>query len=196
MFKDFFVINDIFDDPFSVVEKAKQLDYYVSSDCLDRVNDYEHLNLRKGHLNVPDFLTGYWKGFRTNLLHKIDEKFFADLMNQIFNKALNVHPVRYDYNVMAQFHIIPNGLKFDDSWVHSDNAFFAGVVYLNKEPESNSGTIIEIDGKQQTVENKFNRLVMYNGKLKHAPQDCFYGDVEDRLVLTFFLQQLKITYNI
>jgi hypothetical protein len=196
MFKDYIVVDDIFEDPFSVVEKSKQLEYYVSSDCTHLMKNYEHLNLRKNYLNSPDFLTGSWKGFRTESLHKKDQSFFNKTMNEIFVKILNIDPaVRYDYRIMSHFFIIPNGLKSDERWMHTDPSIFAGVVYLNPNPDKDAGTTIELNGEKIKIENKFNRLLAYNSKIKHAPTGSFQGDIEDRLVLTFFVGQLRFLYT-
>jgi hypothetical protein len=195
MLKDYLVLDDIFEDPFSIAEKAKKLEYNVSSDCTHKIQEYGHLNLRKNYLNNSDYLTGNWRGFRTQMLHKTDEELFQKITNEIFAKTLNIHRlVRYEYNVLAQFFIIPNGLKFEESWMHTDPTIFAGVVYLNENPGKNAGTILQLGEERKVIENKFNRLLMYNSKIRHAPQNSFHEDIEDRLVLTFFVQHLRMGY--
>jgi hypothetical protein len=195
MFRDYIVIDDVFQDPLSIVEKSKQLEYHVSSDCTHLMENYSHLNLRKNYLNSPDYLTGSWKGFRTDSFHKVDQDFFGRMMNEIFEKIINVDSkVQYDYRILSHFFIIPNGMKFEESWMHHDPTIFAGVVYLNQNPDKNAGTTIELNGERIKIENKFNRLLAYSSKIKHAPSGSFQGDVEDRLVLTFFVQQMRFRY--
>ena len=62
----------------------------------------------------------------------------------------------------------------------------AGVVYLNKTPESNSGTLLNIEGEVIGIENKFNRLAFYNSSILHRVENAFYSEARPRLTLTIF----------
>lgn len=74
---------------------------------------------------------------------------------------------------------------------HKDqNSPVAGVVYLNPEAPLNAGTTILDSDRNQfvNVENKYNRLVAYDGFRVHALSDVF-GDSKEtgRMTLTFFI---------
>lgn len=77
---------------------------------------------------------------------------------------------------------------------HQDEPFYniAGVVYLNENSPPNSGTSFyqkTPDGflKTITVENKFNRMIIFHPSMWHAPERHFGNDLEtSRLTITFF----------
>lgn len=77
---------------------------------------------------------------------------------------------------------------------HQDEPFYniAGVVYLNEHAPSNSGTSFyqrtpEGFVKNITVENKFNRLVIFHPSVWHAPDTHFGNNLEtSRLTITLF----------
>ena len=188
MLKDYIVIDDVFEDPHSIAYRAKKMDYYFAPNCENIIGKYRHLNfIEKDESDLS------WLGFRTNSIHLIDKKFFEFLLNSIFDKVFEKYKLNYEYTARAHFGIMPNGMKYEDGWLHQDNGFYAGVVYLNEVPTKDSGTIIQIDNKKNVVENKFNRMVLYNAKLHHAPQNSFVGDVDDRLILAFAIGRLQVT---
>ena len=46
------------------------------------------------------------------------------------------------------FHYMTKKFIADESWYHSDPRLYAGVVYLQKNPPPNTGTVIIKDGKK------------------------------------------------
>lgn len=170
MFNDFLIIDNIFENPNKIVKFSKEIDYYHSSST-----------------NKPE---GNWVGLRSNRLYEIDQKFFNETFNEIFTKCFSHFQVNeFSYRVNSYFHILPSEFSFNESWIHTDkNYFLAGVIYLNATPPKESGTILILNDEICAVENKFNRLVLYNSNIKHAPQNSF----DSRLTLNFFIEELRI----
>lgn len=77
---------------------------------------------------------------------------------------------------------------------HQDEPFYniAGVVYLNENALAGTGTSFyqqSLEGfiKTISVENKFNRMVLFHPSLWHAPEKHFGNNLESsRLTITFF----------
>lgn len=77
---------------------------------------------------------------------------------------------------------------------HQDEYFYnvAGVIYLNQTPPSNTGTSFYNETsmglvKTMTVENVFNRLVLFHPSVWHSPDGFFGNQITDgRLIITFF----------
>lgn len=73
-----------------------------------------------------------------------------------------------------------------DAWhTDTDGCKYAGIVYLNKYPELNTGTLLHINGERITFDNKFNRLVMYDASILHRVEGI---TDTPRLTLNIFLQ--------
>jgi hypothetical protein len=129
-----------------------------------------------------------------------DMYLFSDTVNKILDKvSIQSFGKRikysFEWNGNATFHILDQSQIFNKNWFHVDASAYAGVIYLNKNPQSNSGTIITHDGNEQIVDNVFNRLVLYRSDQRHAPQSGFgsYDDINSsRLTLNLFFRKIKI----
>jgi len=183
MLTDIVVIDDVFDDPEYIIHKARGMEYY------DKFNHPDVL--REG------VYTNY-SGVRTELLHILDVNLYKQcneiILNKIINNSFNYGNASVDYNFSNRlcFHYLTKYNVFNDSWFHSDNALCAGIVYLKKNPPKNSGTILKKKDEEIIVENKYNRLVLYNAGITHSPEGSFGGSVYDgRLTLTMFFDQLS-----
>tara|TARA_B100001989_G_C24539527_1_gene466665 strand:+ start:224 stop:742 length:519 start_codon:yes stop_codon:yes gene_type:complete len=135
-----------------------------------------------------------WRGYRTDELKTFNHKILdqsCQKIKKIISSFFNLTLSEYDGNFY--FHIALDKTRytlidFDNSKFHTDNSIFAGIVYLNPNPPSNSGTTIIIDNVDNEVDNKFNRLVAYPSSLIHAPTDLFGDTMETgRLTLSFFI---------
>jgi hypothetical protein len=158
------VVDNFFDNPDSVRNYALNLEYRISN------ND--------GWLGYRCFTTD--KIFSTSLKEKIHqsipESSYIDAFTYYFHYSLEETKQTAPYN-------------FHEYKVHFDHCDFAGLIYLHPDPPSKSGTSFYTEEKKisSSVENKFNRLIFYPGKILHAPTDLFGNSKEDgRLVLTFF----------
>ena len=157
MNNNYIVIDNIFNNPDQIVDLAKREKYYTFE---NRVIDGVTLN---DDMNL--FPQGMWRGYRSKAI---------DILGDI----------------TSYFAVIPDFANYDidqKHWWHFDRCSFAGVIYLNKSPEENSGTILMIDDEEVVIENQYNRLVMYKNIL-HRPQRFFGTDIHNsRMTLTFFV---------
>lgn len=180
MLTDFVEIPNVLDNIDELVMLAKQ-QMFVKKEV------HYHNTDRKTHYN----------GIRSRTLIDIDKDMYEKVMNKIFQSVCDkrfdneVTQVRYNfaYTCSAYFHIMSEGDKFNESWLHKDDSsVLAGLIYLNPNPQPNSGTIIYKNGEKVTVKNEYNKLVMYDPTYTHAPEAGFGTDINDcRLTMVFFV---------
>ena len=115
------IVDNFFEDPDAVVEMANNLKYYNPN-------------------------TGNWPGTRTKQLHVEDDRFFNMFGTKIHNLFYE-SPPEY-WNLQCHFQLInpfcdDKYSKKNRGWVHQDHdTWFGGIVYLTKNPESDTGTSI------------------------------------------------------
>ncbi len=142
----------------------------------------------------PDSLADFG-GYRTEYLHSLDSELYQEVKNKIISSI----------NILTNFKANIIDIKTHYSFQYTDKTFklpqwhldtqppsefsevIAGVIYLNPNPPRNSGTILKIDGKKKVIENKFNRLLLYNGNVEHTLHRSFGKTKDDsRLILNTF----------
>ena len=116
------VLDNFYENPDLVRQFALSLDYSPSDD-------------------------GRWPGKRSLPLHEVNQSFFTTFCNKIFRLFYNSDFRDIHYQVTTQFQSISNysenaASELNSGWIHSDNAIFSGVVYLNPNPQKNTGTNI------------------------------------------------------
>ena len=178
------------------------------------VNDYRVNN----DLTEPS--TG-WRGKRSFPLREMNDPFLNDIDERIlkdcsdfFNLENYIHPLGGFYQfskepvkdlvITTYFHMIfgynkKSFIDFYQDRFHKDGyTIIAGVIYLNPDAPLTAGTTV-LDGENNqmiNVENKYNRLVAYEGYRIHAPSDVFgNNDNDGRLTLSFFIHEPKYTDN-
>lgn len=177
MIKDLVIIDDVFDNPERLVEISNGMTFY------ERHNHPDPL-MRESH----------WGSVRTiNLLSGPDAQEVVGFMNKaiehtIFsNSPRSERSIRYEWTGRSFFHKIDESITVNDGKLHKDREVMAGVVYLNKTPKPNSGTIIHIGDTSYEIENRYNRLVLYRGDYVHRPAGGFgQGDDSRTTFLMFF----------
>lgn len=79
--------------------------------------------------------------------------------------------------------------------IHQDEPFYniAGLIYLNEISPLNTGTLFysrNVNGElyqSLVVENVFNRMIIFDPQIWHAPANLFGTTIDDaRLTITFF----------
>lgn len=146
-----------------------------------------------------------YPGKRSLWLSAIDNYLFIYLTQKIY-KILG-----FDPNTSSYTEAFYQWCSKDDgnSWVHWDNLPWnpthVGVVYLTPDPPDNSGTILYhkpdnfdpdtmLPGKynfevKQKLDNKYNRIVIYDPKELHKSDTYFGTDINDsRLFIVFFMR--------
>ena len=176
------VIDNIFSDPDSVVEWSKKCYFYSSDE------------------NHPKKPSQYWVGYRTEALHTLDQQFYNNTMNEIvcniFNTELMTTNIDFSYSINTYFHRLLSNHTKTENWIHKDPSLFSAVIYLSKNPAKNSGTMLYDEEKNlsSVVENRYNRLLMYNGGHLHSAEGGFGDNVDNsRLTLVFFVYNFMIT---
>jgi hypothetical protein len=164
-----FIFDNVLDNIDSVRERALLLKYTKSED--------------KPEVN--------WKGYRC--LEK------TDLGNEVMNSILKKLPLFIkDMEFGFKFHY---SLKKTDisNKIHKDGySKYAGVLYLNPSPAPNSGTLLYSDDKTkiiETLDNVYNRLVIYPSDTYHSLDSTFGHDINDGR-LTFIIFCLSKNKNI
>lgn len=178
MLQDIIVIDNFFKDLDSIVEFANQQVF--------KENDFEKTK-------------SYWQGLRTEELHAIDIEKTNKITNEFFDKLFYNNLKKCDkYSINCEWiasfclHRLREIDKFNYKWIHKDKNLYAGVVYLNKNPPPDTGTFIIKKDKIIPIENKYNRLVLYNSDYLHSPMGGFGEGENSRLTLTIFIEAINI----
>lgn len=185
MIKEFEVVDNILDDPFTAIELAKKTEYFY--------RDSPYIKDIK-QSNKPDNFGGYWKGCRSELLHEIYPEFFSFTFNNVIQKLFKAN--KFSYNIESYFHYTNRYIVCDNKWHKDDiDILWAGIIYLTPDPPVNTGTNLIINKEQISIENKFNRLALYQSNILHEPADLFGTTVDSaRLTIVFFINKLNLYY--
>jgi len=153
---------------------------------------------------------GNWPGTRTPFYHTLSEKLYYEFTGRIYEVMGWPQGKESYFEVMFQLCTSKDG----DSWVHDDKMdqdfTHVALIYLTPDPKPNSGTIIydlkesankkskeykESDGDpkwydvRETVENVYNRCMIYNPLFFHKSDEYFGNDLYDgRLTLVAFIR--------
>lgn len=147
---------------------------------------------------IPKSMDASWRGYRSQRLSELNYNLFRDIFNEIFGKLLiEVKPYfNFSYGINSHLHFLPSFAKKDDDWWHDDPDLLSGVIYLNKNPEPNSGTMLLLNNKEVTIDNVYNRLLLYNSSIVHRPENSFGNNIDNsRLTLTFFIISMEISLD-
>jgi hypothetical protein len=116
---------------------------------------------------------GEYPGKRTKSIDLIDKQLFDEFANRFFSIYYDFNHHRVDWQIDTYFQIIDahQDAVLNQGWVHVDyNSVVSGVIYLNPNPSSNSGTVI--------CDIKEGEQFDYEQKLKHEFNLGLLQDVE------------------
>lgn len=131
--------------------------------------------VRESVLKIDFPTTGSFPGKRSFRADSDYQRMVKNKLESIFNKEL-FFPVKFD---SFCFQIC---LEDAESWVHTDEAEWAGVLYLTPDAPTGSGTGIYTKDEKEAylntmLGNVYNRLVLYKGnKLPHRSMISGFGD--------------------
>jgi hypothetical protein len=169
-------VDNFFEDPKLIINLSKKLDFYTFD---------KH----------PEFsVVGKYAGKRSLQLHTIFPDFFEKLCYDLISHLVDFSKVNgCDWRVSSYFSLINSKDNISDvSVIHQDvNILYAGVIYLNKNPDIRSGTSLYkiIDGsyvKEYEFLNNFNKMVLYDASTPHGITKF----TNNRLSLLFFIKEL------
>ena len=180
MINDIIVVDNIFSNPDEILTKCREQKFYSLED---------HPETQPGIV---------WKGSRSLDIIGLDSNFFNPLFGRMIDKVILSTYGRMGPNVQRHWtyrsylHLLTDSDIPSDKWIHRDpDCVYAGVIYLQPNPEPNSGTIIYKDGEENIIENVYNRLVLYRAEYEHRPQSGFGSNIEHgRLTMNIFIRNL------
>ena len=139
------VLDNFYENPDLVRQFALSLDYHTS-------------------------LEGRWPGKRTSLLHEVNLSFFDTFCNKLFSLFYDLDYIPVNYNVSTNFQSISNYSENPDSklnggWIHRDiESVCSGVIYLNPNPQENTGTNIYSQIDKNIVSPISEKFKLYKGE--------------------------------
>jgi|TARA_B110000240_G_C13354238_1_gene391091 hypothetical protein len=108
------IVDNFLDEPHQMVEFSKQLIFTPEPD-------------------------GRWAGIRSPELRDIDPFLYDNINKKVIALFHDMESIDHtDVDVSMTFQKIPSTLHH--GWVHNDNCFMTGILYLNENPLVNSGT--------------------------------------------------------
>jgi hypothetical protein len=190
MIKDYVIIDNILENPKSLIDFSKNISYFKNK---------RSPNLMSGiFLRDDDKIPqGDWLGFRSRDLSRLNHQIFENTFNQIVSKLIGAFNCHYKYSITSYLHYTPETCIFSEKEYHKDpTSLFAGIVYLNETPNENSGTLLKFDNEVVEIDNVFNRLLFYNSNISHRPHNGFGNSSDDaRLTLAFFVSELNLDFR-
>jgi len=112
------IVDDFFPNPDKVVEFGMKQEFFPSTD-------------------------GSWPGKRTNPIHELDRNLFGFISHKIhgfFFDEIDQYIMDMRFQKISPYHDDQYNLK-NRGWIHrDDNVYFGGIIYLNKNPDDNTGT--------------------------------------------------------
>lgn len=181
------IIDQVLDSPIEIVKFAKKLTYFKKG-----------VNHKIKKLKLYDYCDTnlHWRGFRSKNLIEVNKDFYDKVFSQILSKIFTKKFPNYEFNIDSYFHFACKQIVYSEDWWHVDGGLLSGVIYLNELPAEKSGTLLKINNEIVELENKFNRMVVYDANLRHRPQAVFGSTIDDtRLTLSFFINTINIFPN-
>ena len=187
LINDIVLIDEILPDPYLFIDKVHDLVF--DSHSSDRITGIRFNRNPTTHVG--------WQGCRSLSLSETDPVLYKQTFDEIITRLFFKYKYKIEYEILAHLHFTPSYCKFDNNAWHVDNSvILAGLIYLNPEPKPNSGTLIMRKGEQITIENKFNRLILYRASLLHRPESGYGTDVSDtRLTMPIFVKKLNLEFS-
>jgi hypothetical protein len=190
----------------------------IKDDYLKNPNYFREIALSLNNYRIDNDLSfppGGWRGQRSRPLRELKNIIFDECDKEVLSscyKFFDLENFRYrgvppeyqkpesKFIITSYFHITTNKTRtaYYDFWqdkFHKDtNTALAGVIYLNPDPPSNSGTsVFDAENNQfSNIENVYNRFICYEGSIVHGLSDVFGDSVKTgRLTYTFFIHEEK-----
>ena len=170
-------VNNFFQNSDLIVDLSKNLEFYSFDKHPETIS------------------VGRYAGKRSLQLHNIYPEFFESLCYGVVSHLVDFSKIEScDWRVSSYFSIVNSDDNAEDiAVIHQDiDVLYAGVVYLSKNLDINSGTSLYKKENENYVEeyefkNEFNKMIMYDASIPHGITKF----VDDRLSLLFFIKDLK-----
>jgi hypothetical protein len=175
------------------------LSYQIIDDFLE--NPEEIRKFATESIFYPPSLSDNWLGFRSKMFDRKQTGIVGDLVNKIYDCLCEkFYTNKNNVTISGYFHYSPEisqllvGDVFHDYKFHRDyKSHYAGVLYLTPNPPENSGTSFITVNKHFHLQNKYNRIILYDSSILHAPTSFFGDTINDgRLTFVFFSEKTTI----
>ena len=162
MYPDFTVVDNFLDDPEYAVELANRLEYNSNDE-------------------------GRWPGTRSSFIHEVDPEFFQYVYSKIFSIFYESEPTYWEgslnFQKITPYHFDQYDKK-NMGWVHIDGnpkpggIQFGGIIYLDKNPENDTGTSMYTK-KDDSVLDQDHNIMKENLYLNKLHSDEAYYEAYD-----------------
>lgn len=162
------ILDDFYKNPYEIIHFANSLKYSSSED-------------------------GWWPGVRTESLDTIDSVFCNEFQRKISNIFFNEYTnYKITFQSFFQKSVPYESTKssLSQGWVHKDDPMlFAGVIYLNKNPNADSGTSIYSCLNENLDHNKYLgvKQELYLNNIKKEDYDAkykeFHSNFEESIIV-------------
>lgn len=113
-------------------------------------NFYENPDLvRQFALSLPYYATedGRWPGARSDQLSEVNRSFFDTFCKKILTLFYDFNSTQIEWDMETSFQQVVSYSPIKNNilnhgWIHSDDAIFSGVIYLNPDSKDGWGTSI------------------------------------------------------
>jgi len=170
------------------------MQYYIHDNFFNDVDTIRNFALNCTFYtkdNHPGDIASF-PGYRTDYINNLNQELYNALLESQLEISKNFLDLQNysEYWTKFSFSYTTEDIE---TWEHVDFAdnwngfkkFFGGIIYLNPDPPPNTGTVLT---GVTTVDNLYNRYVMYDATKPHAVENNF-GTCKQtgRLVLTHFI---------
>jgi hypothetical protein len=128
----------------------------------------------KQQFNKP--LKGFWPGLRTYPIHELDADFFKYFTSKFFGLFYNFEQeIDITWKVKSFFQLIPplsndKDSAFNEGLIHRDAGLAAGIIYLNPNPNPDTGTSLfhpKKDRLPSILDNRFRENLYIGEEVDH-----------------------------
>jgi len=166
------VIDNYFKNPNLIRKIALNAIFYTKNNHPGKIGDF------------PGFRTNYINEWNKRLYNLLLKKQLENVKHFINLSEFNEYWTKFSFSWTDKNVPLVEHHDFLQGW-NGFKKFYGGVIYLNENPPKNTGTILT---NVKTIENKFNRYVMYDATKLHCVEGSFGETLNNsRLVLTHFI---------
>ena len=174
----------------------------IVDDFLDNPDEIRRLALKQKYRKRKK--TENFEGIRSCLVKDIDPNLADKICKKIISNYYFINNFKYKADLF--FHKTRLEDEEDIQWkndrVHKDQGIVAGLIYLTANAPLHTGTQTFVHNKSNNefhtdifMSNLYNRLVMYPCNVSHSAMNYFGDNKNPRLVLLFWLYELKHNEN-
>ncbi len=174
----------------------------IVDDFLDNPDEIRRLALKQKYRKRKK--TENFEGIRSCLVKDIDPNLADKICKKIISNYYFINNFKYKADLF--FHKTRLEDEEDIQWkndrVHKDQGIVAGLIYLTPNAPLHTGTQTFVHNKSNNefhtdifMSNLYNRLVMYPCNVSHSAMNYFGDNKNPRLVLLFWLYELKHNEN-